>query len=94
MPEHLTQIIERQHPGVALDIIKLSDAPTTRVGGIPNGDDPTKITIQDMDATLLLRLELHVGDVQTCIDIRLVFKIKGLDGTPEIETDMFIESNE
>ncbi len=91
LPEHLTQILGKQHPGVVIDSIELRGEPKTRVGGLPSEEDESKIVVQDMDATLPLGLNLRVGSTEAELNIRLAIKITEIHITPIIETDMFVE---
>ena len=90
LSDQLTGILRKQHPGVILDRIELLSDPGCRVGGIQN-EDKKLIRVQDMDATPMLRVALHLGETRSSLDIRLVLKCTGLDATPKMESDMFVE---
>jgi len=90
LSDHLTGILRRQHPDVVIARIELLSPPGCRVGGIQN-EDKELIRVQDMDATLLLRATLHVAQMESSLDLRLVLKLTGLDETPKMESDMFVE---
>jgi hypothetical protein len=91
LPDHLAGILDKQHPGVVIDSIELLSEPGCRVGGVPFEKDQSLIQAQDMDATLMLCVTFHVDEARATIDIRLVLKCTGLDGTPKMESDMFVE---
>ena len=90
LSDHLTGILRKQHTDVVIDRVELLSDPDCRVGGIQD-DDKKFVRVQDMDATLFLRVDIHVGKTESSLDLRLVLKLTGLDETPKMESDMFVE---
>lgn len=90
LPEHLLDILRKQHPDIVIESIELLDVPKCKFGGMQQEDSKTFVRVQTLDVPLDLRLTVRIGAGRFALDIQLVIKSEGLGSTPTTSSDMFV----
>jgi hypothetical protein len=92
LPEHLLNILRRQHPAVVIEKIELLDTPLCNLGGMQQEQDASLVRVQTLDVSLHLRVTLLADSVRVGLEIELVFRGNELDTSPSVTSDMFVKS--
>ena len=92
LPEHLLDILRKQHPNVVIESIELLESPKCNLGGMQQEENKSLVRVQTLNVPLNLRLVLRSGGARSALDIQLVIKCDGLYSTPAVSSDMFVRS--
>lgn len=91
LPRNLTDIFRKQFPETVLSATELIGEPDCEVHGVV-GDDGSLTLVQEVTATMPLRVTLHVGASGYLLDIRLGMRIEGIDEDRRTIFDLDIDS--
>lgn len=93
LPNHLTEILRKQHPSMVLRSVQLLRKPNLDFGGMPSPENKDHIIVDTMTIPLELRLHLsNTGSDSRELDITLIFNATHVNTTPQITSDMFIRN--
>jgi hypothetical protein len=92
LPEHLLDVLRKQHPDICMENIELLDIPRCDVGGLKDDQHESIVNVQTLSVPMDLRLTLSVGRSRFLLDVRLVLKRDWLGSEPTTTSDMFVRA--
>lgn len=94
LPNHLTEILRKQHPSVELRSVELLGKPNLGVGGMPSPDDNEHVIVDTMKVPLELKVLLSTtGHDLHELKVASVINATNVDTIPSITTDLYIRDH-
>lgn len=90
LPDHLLEVLRKQHANIVIETIELLDSPKCNSGGMQDEHNPTIIKLQTLEVPLDLRLTLRAESRRHEMDVRLVIKGEDLDSEAKTTSDLFV----
>ena len=94
LPEHLTELLRRQHPNVELRSLELLGKPNCDVGGMPSSDNEDHLIVDTIKIPLELRIQLSTtGDDLHELTVTLAINAANVRTTTQVSTDLLIRDH-
>ena len=94
LPNHLAEVLRKQHPNVELRSVELLGTPKCDVGGMPTLSNADIVIVDTIKIRLELRTHLSAtGDDLHELNVALVINVADVQATPQITSDMVIRSH-
>ncbi len=94
LPEHLTDLLQKQHPTVKIRSLELLASPNCELGGMPAPENKSHVIVDSMKIPFKLRVLLTTtgADLHE-LEVTLVINANDVHKTPVINTDMLIQNH-
>ena len=93
LPEHLTDLLQKQHPTVKVWSLELLASPNCDFGGMPAPENKSHVIVDSMKIPFKLRVLLTTTGADLHDVNSVVIDANDVHKTPVINTDMLIQNH-